>query len=97
MPKKLAVVKVSSQAKLTELAQEHGSVRVGATGNPSQRASSYQTQGYRGTMYAARTENMYQAENRLLNNSDGRHNVHKQSNAADEGGFVYVIQGQKRN
>lgn len=95
MSKKVNVVHVNSQAELHQICNERGSVRVGSTNNPSSRASGYATDGYRGTMYVAPTNNMMKSEDRFLR-ADTRHNVHKYSNAAEDKGYVYVINGQRR-
>jgi len=92
MPK---IVKVT-QTKLKRIAPKNGSIRVGATVNPSQRASAYKYDGYGGTMYIARTRNMKQAENHLLDSARGaRYNRMRRSNAQGAPGNVYVIQGRK--
>lgn len=96
MSKKVNVVYVETQAQLSQISNERGSVRVGSTSNPSARASSYAHEGYRGTMYVAPTNNMRMSEDRLLRNTDTRHNSHRYSNAAEEKGELYVFQGQKR-
>lgn len=85
-----------SQAELNEIAQENNSIRVGSTIDPCVRANQYEREGYSGTMYVAKTTNMQYAENKLLEH-DTRHNVHSLSNASNDDGFVYVINGRKYN
>lgn len=97
MSKKMNVVLVKTQNELSKIANERGAIRVGSTYNPQARAASYAHEGYRGTMYAAPTNNMIQSENRFLRDSATRHNVHGFSNAQDEKGYVYVVKGQRRN
>lgn len=95
MSKKMNVVHLKTLAELLEIANERGSVRVGSTINPNSRASSYASDGYRGTMYVVSTNNMRRSEDRLLA-AGTRHNVQSYSNAAEDEGFVYVIVGQRR-
>lgn len=83
-----------TQSQLHELAQENYSIRAGGTINPERRANDYEREGYSGVMYAARTDNVQYAEDRLLEHNL-RHNVHEQSNLPPVEGFVYVIQGKK--
>jgi hypothetical protein len=84
-----------SQAELNEIAQEVGSIRVGATEhNPNKRANQYEDEGYSGVMYYSKTTNMQLAENKLLEHNT-RHNKHKRSNIGDGPGYVYVIVGKK--
>eukprot|EP01084_Bolivina_argentea_P087669 158336_1 len=93
-------LRVKSTKNITNLhrhASKKGSVRVGATINPSQRANAYQRSGYRGNMYVTKTTNMNYAENKLLKSHSGRHNVQKSSNVAAKSGYVYAIVGQKRH
>jgi len=87
-----------SQKKLHRIASEKGSIRMGSTIQPRQRARAYQSPsggGYSGTMYVAPTENMMKAEDKLLKSKLGRHNVQSISNAQEEPGHVYAIQGKK--
>ena len=72
-------------------------VRVGATENPQQRADQYAREGYSGQMYQFRTQNMHRAEDRLLQQAAGTHNVQERSNAPDKPGYVYAIKGRKYN
>lgn len=97
MPKKVKVVYLQKQEDLQKIANARGSVRVGSTSNPAARASSYDSGKYSGNMFVAKTKNMMQSEDRLLKNSDARHNVHRVSNAQKTEGYIYVINGQKRN
>ncbi len=83
-----------SQAELNEIAQECGSIRVGATEDPYKRSKQYEKDGYSGVMYISKTNNMLFAEDKLLEHNT-RHNIHKRSNVADEPGYVYVINGKK--
>jgi len=84
-----------SQAELNDIAQEVGSIRVGATEHyPNKRANQYEDEGYSGVMYYSRSNNMQLAENKLLENNT-RHNKYRRSNAGDGPGYVYVIVGKK--
>ena len=47
-------------------------------------------------MFYAETQNMMFAEDKLLEIKVPRHNVHEFSNAQEEEGYVYVIQGRKQ-
>ncbi len=65
--------------------------RVGSTKDPQRRAGKYGQEGYTGTMFYARTKNMKQAENRLLQDCTCAANAQKKSNAKPGPGYVYVI------
>ena len=88
-----------TQKELHEIVGERGAIRVGATVDPDRRANGYESDGYAGTMYVAKTENMMKAEDRLLKEArktgGGRHNVQDLSNAAEDPGYVYVIKGRR--
>lgn len=94
MPRRLKIVYVT-QEELFDIAREYGSVRGGATVDPAARAYEYGYEGYIGTMYVARTQNMMKAEDRLLE-ANFRHNIHELSNASESSGYIYVVSGQKR-
>ena len=87
----------ATQAQLKEISEETHSIRAGSTIDPQQRAGEYERDGYSGTMYTARTENMNRAETQLLQNYDYTHNVHLSSNSPAEPGYVYVIKGKRFN
>ena len=70
-------------------------IRCGATIDPKRRNNEYAREGYRGTMYYAETKNMRTAENRLLHNFDFEYNKQKNSNVAEDRGYVYIITGKK--
>lgn len=95
----LKLVRLGSQNELFEIVAEWGAIRVGSTGEPSVRAATYTRDKYGGTMYYAETRNMRLAEDRLLKaafeSGGGRHNQHTLSNASEEPGYVYVIQGRR--
>ena len=86
---------VKNQKNLHRHAAKPGSVYVGSTVNPQQRAQQHTSSGFSGQMYFAKTSNMKQAENKLLGNGP-RHNSHTSSNAAASPGYVYVINGRKK-
>ena len=65
-----------------------GAIRVGSTGDIAARQSQYQHEGYSGTIYYARTENMRVAEDRLLQGKKPRHNEHRVSNSDEERGYT---------
>jgi len=100
MARKLNIRKVGSQQKLHKIVKQRKSIRVGSTKNPAKRASAYQSEGYRGTMYVASTQNMMKAEDRLMRTAKkaerGRYNVHQLSGAKAKPGYVYVNKGQRR-
>ena len=81
---------------------KEGTVNIGATSDIHARRNQKYLEGYRGTMYYAATRNMHQKENKFLelhNTGAGRyprHNIHTESNMPEEEGYVYCIQGQKR-
>ena len=89
-------VVVTTQAEIKSHEEDYGYVRVGSTVNPEQRAGQYEAEGYSGTMYAAPTQNMMQAEDKLLE-AEPRHNEQKLSNGDEAPGFVYAIVGRKYN
>ena len=70
-------------------------IRCGATVDPQRRNNEYAREGYRGTMYCAETKNMRTAENRLLHKFDFKYNKQKNSNVAEDSGYVYIITGKK--
>ena len=75
---------------LDKIAQEKFSIRAGSTTDPISRATQYEYEGYSGTMYFAKTSNMEFAENKLLQYKM-RYNIHLESNAPNDHGYVYVI------
>ena len=74
-----------------------GFIRAGSTEDPHRRKKEYEDQGYGGDMFYAKTENMRDAENRLLKARDFRHNAQGKSNANDGPGYIYVIKGRKND
>ena len=84
------------QRDLEEIIEWHGSIRTGATTRIGARRGEYQNEGYTGTMYYAKTQNMMLAEDRLLAIRVPRYNEHANSNAPEDKGYVYVINGQRR-
>ena len=85
------------QETLISLIQSGNIIGVGVTTVPDTRISTYQSQGYIGTMYVAKTKNMKQAENRLLEACQTcQLNVQRSSNVRAEDGYVYVIKGHKK-
>ena len=85
-----------TQAELNEIVQENNSIRVGSTIDPERRANEYERDGYSGIMYIAKTTNMQYAEDKLLEYKP-LHCIQSTSNAANEPGYVYVINGRKYN
>ena len=84
-----------SFGELQKIAAGKSVARVGATENPQQRAGQYAREGYSGQMYKFKTQNMRKAEDKLLQQSAGTHNVQERSNAPDEPGYVYALKGRK--
>ena len=97
----LQVQVVETQQKLYEMILDRhgrpvaGFIRAGSTEDPCRRKSQYEEEGYGGTMFCVRTDNMRRAEDQLLQSRDFRYNVHKRSNADETPGYIYVIQGRK--
>ena len=84
-----------SFGELQKIAAGKSVARVGATENPQQRADQYASEGFSGQMYEFKTQNMRKAEDRLLQQSAGTHNVQERSNAPDKPGYVYALKGRK--
>ena len=80
--------------ELSEIAVQNGVVRAGSTDDITRRKDEYQEEGYSGTMFYTRTENMKYAENKLLEMRSYRHNIQTRSNSQPEPGYVYVIKGR---
>ena len=80
--------------ELSEIADQNGAIRAGATIDPERRKRTYGADGYSGTMFYSWTENMRRAENRLFEQHTFRHNIHNRSNCQPESGYVYVIKGK---
>lgn len=80
---------------LKQKARQTNNERVGATIDIERRRKEYERDGYTGTMFYFKTENMERAENALLGEckSSGvcAKNVQKLSNAQPSEGYVYVI------
>ena len=80
---------------LQQKAKQVNDERVGATNDIERRRGEYQRKGYSGTMYYFKTENMKNAEDKLLNQCKSSGvcpgNVQKKSNAQASPGYVYVI------
>lgn len=93
MPLEIEEVSLST---LMKDASRHGNVRGGATINPEKRASGYAREGYGGTMVVARTGNMRDDEDALLERGNFRHNKQGLSNVKAKAGYVYVIKGKKK-
>ena len=83
-----------SLSKLKEMARKkdrYNLIRTGATENPLRRIGQYaREEGYTGTMYRAKSDDMQKDEDYLLQ-CDFRDNRHKKSNMPNEKGYVYVI------
>jgi hypothetical protein len=89
-----------SQEKLFEMIEtETHIIRAGASIDCDKRANGYEGELYSGVMFYARTQNMMKAEDKLLaagwKNGNCKHNLQEFSNAKEEPGFVYIIQGKK--
>ena len=85
-----------TQSELHEIIQEYGAIRTGATVDVDRRRDEYEEDGYSGTMFFAETRNMKFAEDRLLEIRVPRYNEQTLSNAQEEEGYVYVIQGRRQ-
>ena len=94
----LKLQRVKTQAKMYDLLSYGGAgfVRAGSTASVQSRRGTYEQEGYSGTMYYTPVKNMMFAEDKLLERRDFRHNKQHFSNAEEQPGCVYVIQGQKR-
>ena len=86
-----------THGQLREISEQNYAVRAGSTIDPEQRAGQYEREGYSGTMYFAKTENMNKAESKLLQDYTYTHNVHQSSNSPSEPGYSYVIKGRRYN
>ena len=86
-----------SQKELHQITGQKGSVYVGSSVDIQQRTGQHQREGYSGTVYYASTDNMMRAEDKLLQQNPGRHNIQQQSNAEQGKGYVYGIKGRKHN
>ena len=64
---------------------------VGTTVDPQRRRGEHERDGKRGTMYYTKTENMRQAEDKLLEICDCSGNQQRRSNAQEGPGYVYLI------
>ena len=82
---------------LIDMRNEYGVIYAGSTKVPKERASQHERNGYSGTMYYAKTQNMRHAEKRLLDSKKGgyRYNDHQTSHQEEEPGYVYLIKGKK--
>ena len=72
-------------------------VRVGSSENAlnGRRRGEYESDSYSGWMYIAKTKNMESAEQKLLDECRGKHNVQKTSNAKAKPGHVYILIGER--
>ncbi|MBM4320089.1 MAG: hypothetical protein FJ125_09035 [Deltaproteobacteria bacterium] len=86
---------MATQGDLHDIADEQGSIRAGVTTDLEATRRRYEREGYGGTLYAAPTRNMMRAEDQMLGEHGFRHNQQTTSNAPEDPGFVYVIQGKK--
>jgi len=101
-PGRLNVCQVSVH-EIERAVRDVRNIRVGATGNPLMRASSYEIEGvhgrhFVGTFLYCQARNARVAEDRLLaisrNLGRARLNSQWRSNYADRPGYVYVILGR---
>lgn len=75
---------------------EWGVIYAGSTDNPRTRANAHRSKdGYWGKLFYAPTQNMMVAEDELLKKRKYRYNKQKESNAEENRGFIYVIQGKR--
>lgn len=86
--------KTATVTQLHQIAEKNGSVYTGSTVDPWRRRSEHQYNGFGGTMYVARTDNMMRAEDQLLQHGL-RHNQQLRANHDPCPGYVYVINGRK--
>ena len=79
------------------MCDDKGVIYAGSTKDPEERADQHERNGFSGTMYYAKTQNMRLAENRLLKSRKGdyRYNDHETSNQDEKPGYVYLIKGRK--
>ena len=64
---------------------------VGTTVDPQRRRGEHERDGKMGTMYYTKTENMRQAEDKLLEICNCSGNQQRRSNAQERPGYVYLI------
>lgn len=81
--------------KLYTIAQEQGAIKYGAVVNLHYQNAYLKVEGYRGTMYYAKTANMKIAENHICEISADRLNIHHRPSIRAEPGYVYVIKGRR--
>ena len=94
MPLELKFVE-TQQVIFSMIRETSGFIRAGSTEDPRHRRSAYEGDGYGGTMYCAKTDNMKKAENQLLASRNFLHNDHSRSNATEGRGYIYVIKGRR--
>ena len=80
---------VESQQELHKMARS--GYYVGATVDPQRRRGEHERDGITGTMYYTKTENMRQAEDKLLKICNSPENQQRRSNAQEGLGYVYLI------
>ncbi|KAK7452078.1 hypothetical protein BaRGS_00039776 [Batillaria attramentaria] len=80
-----------TQRQLYNMLRRRRGVYVGATQNPEGRASAHASRFPGRNMHFARTENMQNAEQRLIDACPRCHNIQSGSNVPQKKGFVYII------
>ena len=71
-------------------------IRVGSTTrDPRTRAKEYENEGYCGTMYTAKSDNIMVAEDQLLDDYPGKYNIQLSSGVQPVPGYVYIIMGSR--
>lgn len=86
------------EKQLIDEIKEDAIIRVGATINPDRRLKEHKKTGYRGSMMFVETNDMKEAEDRILDACDScSHNIQKSSNIpVARHGYVYGIKGYKK-
>ena len=92
--RKITVQSSGTFQKLLEIGKRRDNVYVGATDNPNRRAEEHENE-YSGVMYTFETKDMRNDEDKLLQETPGKYNEQRKSNAENKPGFVYVIIGTK--
>ena len=81
--------KVDTQQELHKMARS--GYYTGTTVDPQRRQGEHKRDGKSGTMYYTKTENMRQAEDKLLEKCNCPGNQQRRSNAPEGPGYVYLI------
>lgn len=93
----MRLINVGTLQNLYKYVHVRGAIRTGSTIDPKSRSISYQSEGYRGIMYYAPTQNMKKQEDNFLKIKQWLHNIHTESNSPETQGYIYIIQGRRNS